>query len=144
MHVASACKPADILSTFFWWSCIAISQYDFFILHRHYNKIQIIYSFQAVNSAVVVKFYLGDAPLPYLHIPSPLLSSPPLFPLLLPPFPPLPFEWGSGGLPPENVWNDICSQASFSEFWVLNSTLYCTGVFVHTKYFEVQIRVGEF
>jgi hypothetical protein len=52
-----------------------------------------------MDSAVVVKFYLGDAPLPYPPIPSPLLSSPPLFPLPLPPFPPLPFEWGSGAGP---------------------------------------------
>jgi hypothetical protein len=42
----------------------------------------------------------------------------PLPTLHLPPFPPLLFEWGSGGLPRKIF--DICSQVSFSEFWVLN------------------------
>ena len=54
----------------------------------------------AMDSAVVVKFYLAGRSPPYPATPSPLLSSPPLFHLPLPPsFPPLPFEWGSGAGP---------------------------------------------
>jgi hypothetical protein len=46
----------------------------------------LLHSSIVLCSAVVVKFYLGDAPLPSLPLP----------------LPPFPFEWGSGRLPPEN------------------------------------------
>jgi hypothetical protein len=60
-------------------------------------------------SIAVVKFLLGDAALLSLSLPLPL--------------PPFPFEWGSRGLP-RKFLSYMLTHVSFSEFWVLNSTLY--------------------
>jgi hypothetical protein len=82
--------------------------------------------------------------LPSHPIPSPFLSSPASsFPPSLPSFPPLPFEWGSGA-GPENFWNDICLQVTFSEFWVLNSMFYWTGFFVHKKFLKYRYALVSF
>lgn len=86
-------------------------------------------------SAVIVEFYLKDTPFP------PLLFSPFL------PFVSLPFfvsarHWGPGACLGQFLPFN-CSQVSFDEFWVLNSKLFWSGVFVHTNFFEPQGRAGR-
>lgn len=73
-------------------------------------------------------------PIPSPFLSSPVSSSPPSLPSL-----PCPLN-GGPGLAPENFWNDICLQVTFSEFWVLNSMFYWTGFFVHKNFWSTDTR----